>query len=346
MIHPFSLDRDQPFISLAIPVYQSASILPELCARIDKIKVQNCWNLEVIFVEDGGKDQSFDVLCRLQKKYPYISCVRLSRNFGHQSALRTALMHCDGDYIAVMDDDLQDPPELLPVFFHEIEQGFDIIYGIRKKRKEVFWKVILYSLFYRILSKLSDVSIPLDSGDFSLMKRSVLESILLLEERTLFLRGIRSWVGWKHKGISYDRPERFKGDSGYTLKKLFSIALNGIVSFSFLPLRMISLFGLLGILLSVVYSIYILFEFFIYGVAAPGFVTISLFILIFGSFNLFSLGIIGEYLSKIYTETKKRPFSIIAESHLSPLKKGSIYERNIIGRRTRDQVISFDQSLL
>jgi dolichol-phosphate mannosyltransferase len=337
---------NNPFISIAIPVYHSHNILPELCSRIHQVKEKNQWNLELVFVDDGSKDQSYATLCELQKKYPYLSCLKLSRNFGHQNALRTALTYCRGDYVAIMDDDLQDPPELLPQFFDKIIEGLDIVYGIRTKRKEVFWKVFMYSFFYRILNTLSDIPIPLDSGDFCMMRKSVLQSILLLEERTLFLRGIRSWVGWKSIGIPYQRPERFHGDSGYTLKKLFSIAFSGIVSFSFLPLRGISLLGLLGLFLSFLYSCYILTAYFFQGIHVQGFTTLSLLILIFGSFNLLSLGIMGEYLSKIYTETKKRPFAIISECNFSsPLAK-DIYEGNFASGRKGDPFIPLNKNYL
>lgn len=332
-------------LSLAIPVYCSSPILPELMKAIEAERVKHQLQLEVVLVDDGSKDSSFETLCNLQPLYPYMTCIKLARNFGHQGALRTALEYCQGDVIGIIDDDLQDPPSLIPVFLKELEQGYDVIYGIRQKRKEGPIKVFLYKMFYQLLKLLSEVDIPLDSGDFCLMKRSVLLSILACEERNLFLRGIRSWVGGKQKGIEYERSERHSGESGYTFKKLFKLAFDGLLSFSNVPLRLMAFIGGTGLIFSAIYSIYILSKFFSIGVPIPGFTTLSLLIIFFGTLNLMCLGIIGEYLAKIYNEGKKRPFAIVSEVRPHHLKDFD-HERNYSGRWNRNEALSTHQKLL
>jgi dolichol-phosphate mannosyltransferase len=228
--------------------------------------------------------------------------------------VRTGLDYVRGDYIAIIDDDLQDPPSLLPAFFNKLNEGYDVVYGVRRKRKENIFKVFSYVTFYRLLKSLSDTDIPLDTGDFCVMKKVVVEKMLSLPEKNPFLRGIRAWVGFKQLGLEYERSERIEGESGYTLKKLLKIASDGIFSFSNLPLKMISIIGGMGLTLSVLYTIYILTKYFTQGIEQAGFVTIIIFIIFFGSLNLICLGIIGEYISRIYTESKNRPHSVIEKT--------------------------------
>jgi dolichol-phosphate mannosyltransferase len=295
-------------------VYNSAAFIDKLFEAVDIEKNKNNWNLELLLVDDGSKDNSFDTIVHLAEKYPFTKAIKLSRNFGHQAAVRTGLAHCKGDYVAIIDDDMQDPPSLLPMFFNELDKGFDVAYGIRKKRKESFLKVMSYNFFYKLLRLLSDISIPIDSGDFCVMKRCVVDNMLLLEEKNPFLRGIRSWVGFKQVGVEYERHERIDGQSGYTIKKLFKIAFDGIFSFSSAPIKVITTLGFLGFAIAVIFSVYIVTKYFLWGIDSPGYVTITLFISFFGSLNLICMGIIGEYISKIYEESKNRPHAIISQS--------------------------------
>lgn len=286
----------------------------KLLESIDTERKSQNWNLELILIDDGSKDDSFSFIEKLSQKYPYIKGIKLSRNFGHQAAVRTALEYSRGDYVAIIDDDLQDPPSLLPQFFSYLDKGYDVAFGVRRKRKENFLKVFCYNSFYKILKILSDTDIPLDTGDFCVMKKIVVEKMLSLPEKNPFLRGIRAWVGFKQIGVEYERAKRIEGESGYTLKKLFKIASDGIFSFSNIPLKLITFIGGLGLSITVLYSIYILSKFFIYGVEAPGFVSTILFIMFFGSLNLICMGIIGEYISRIYAESKNRPHSVIEKT--------------------------------
>lgn len=299
--------------TIIVPVYNSKETLPRLLTEIDQVRKSENWNLELILVDDGSHDSSFEEIVRLSSEYPYIRGFRLSRNFGHQAAVMTGLELSRGEYVGIIDDDLQDPPSLLPRFFSRLDDGYDVAYGVRKKRKESFYKVASYKAFYHIIKALSEVDLPLDSGDFCVMNRKILENMLRLKERNPYIRGIRSWVGFRQIGIEYERQERAAGESGYTLKKLLSIASDGIFSFSNVPLRMTSYIGLMGLLVSVVYFSYILTKYLTVGMDVKGFTTTALLILFFGSLNLISMGIIGEYIARIYTESKNRPHAIIAD---------------------------------
>ena len=210
----------QKKISIIVPVYNSEKFLNLLIEAIDLEKEKNKWNLEVVLIDDGSKDYSFNKIVELAKKYTYIKGIKLSRNYGHQIAVKTGLTHRNGDYVAIIDDDLQDPPSLLPNFFTYLESGYDVAFGVRKKRKESFIKKLSYSTFYKLLKNISSTEIQLDSGDFCVMNRKVVENMLTLKEKNPFLRGIRAWLGFKQIGVEYERQARIEGESGYTLKKL------------------------------------------------------------------------------------------------------------------------------
>ncbi|MBI2722708.1 MAG: glycosyltransferase family 2 protein [Bacteroidetes bacterium] len=301
-------------ISILVPIYNSASFMSKLLEAIDAQRKKSDWNLELILVDDGSKDGSYEKIEELSKTYHYIKGIKLSKNFGHQIAVKTALSHCTGDYVAIIDDDLQDPPELLPNFFEYLDKGYDVAYGVRKKRKESLIKRICYSAFYKILKGMSDIHIPIDSGDFCVMKKHVVDNMLKLKEQSPFLRGIRSWVGFKQIGIEYERAARYDGQSGYSLKKLLKIAADGIFSFSNAPIRLITLLGLLGFGFAVVYSSMVLFAFFAHDIAVKGFATLAIIISFFSSLILICLGIIGEYIVRIYNEVRERPYMVIEKT--------------------------------
>jgi glycosyltransferase involved in cell wall biosynthesis len=301
-------------ISIIVPVYNSAKFLNNLLEAIDIEKRTYHWNLELLLIDDGSRDGSFTRIEELSLNYPYIKGIKLSRNFGHQNAVKTGLTYCTGHYTAIIDDDLQDPPSLLPSFFDYLDKGYDVVYGVRKNRKESFLKKLSYNSFYRVLKYLSDKDIPLDSGDFCVMKRSVVDSMLKLDEKNPFLRGIRAWVGFNQIGVEYERSARFDGKSGYTIKKLMKIALDGIFSFSSLPIKIITILGMAGLLFAVIYSAYVISQYYIHGIAVQGFATLAIIISFFGSLTLVCLGIIGEYIVRIYDEVKARPHTIIEKT--------------------------------
>jgi dolichol-phosphate mannosyltransferase len=301
-------------ISIVVPVYNSAPFLHLLMEAIETEREREAWDLEVVLVDDGSRDDSFLRVEELSKTYPYIRGIKLSRNFGHQAAVRTGLAFCKGDYVAVIDDDLQDPPSLLPEFFGYLNQGYDVAFGERRKRKESLLKKTSYRLFYRVLRRMSSIDIPLDSGDFCVMKRRVVENMLQLPEKNPFLRGMRAWVGFRQIGVQYERQKRVEGESGYTLSKLLKIALDGIFSFSLIPIRMITLTGVVGLGVAVIYSAVLVILYFNSEFDVRGYTTLVLLISFFGSLNLICLGVIGEYIARIYSETLNRPHSVIEKT--------------------------------
>ncbi len=286
----------------------------KLLEAIELERVNNKWNLELVLVDDGSKDNSYGKIEELAFKYPYIKGLKLSKNFGHQIAVKTGLAHTTGDYIAIIDDDLQDPPSLLPHFFSFLDQGYDVAYGVRKKRKESFMKRLAYSSFYRILKSMSDIYIPIDSGDFCVMSRRITDNMLRLNEQNPFLRGIRAWVGFKQIGVEYERHARLDGQSGYTLKKLLKIALDGIFSFSSFPIRVITILGVIGLLFAVGYTANTVLGYFSSGSPVKGFPTLAILISFFSSLTLICLGIIGEYIVRIYDEVRQRPYVVIEKT--------------------------------
>jgi len=285
-----------------------------LLEAIDAQRKISDWNLELVLIDDGSKDNSYKKIEELAQNYPYIKGIKLSKNFGHQIAVKTGLSHCTGDYIAIIDDDLQDPPSLLPHFFSYLDEGYDVAYGVRKKRKESFIKKLSYNTFYRVLKGMSDTDIPLDSGDFCVMKKHVVDNMLKLQEKNPFLRGIRAWVGFKQIGVEYERQARFDGQSGYTLKKLLKIAMDGIFSFSSVPIRVITILGILGLTFAIVYSILTVYGFMVHNISVKGFATLSILISFFSSLILICLGLIGEYIVRIYDEVRDRPYVIIEKT--------------------------------
>ena len=301
-------------VSILVPVYNSAAFVDKLLLAIDTQCKISKWNLELILVDDGSRDNSFGKIEELALRYPYIKGLKLSKNFGHQIAVKTALTHCTGDYVAIIDDDLQDPPSLLPSFFEYLDKGYDVAYGVRKKRKESLIKRISYSAFYRILKGMSDIHIPIDSGDFCVMKKHVVENMLKLQEQNPFLRGIRAWVGFKQIGVEYERSARLQGESGYTLKKLLKIALDGIFSFSSAPIRLITILGVVGFAFATIYSIATIYGYFFYCLETKGFATLAILISFFSSLILICLGLIGEYIVRIYDEVRNRPYVVIEKT--------------------------------
>jgi dolichol-phosphate mannosyltransferase len=288
--------------------------MQNLLEAIDSQRKESAWNLELVLVDDGSKDKSFEKIVELSKIYTYIKGIKLSKNFGHQIAVKTGLSHCTGDYIAIIDDDLQDPPSLLPYFFGYLDNGYDVAYGVRKKRKESFLKKFSYNSFYRILKSMSDTDIPLDSGDFCVMKKHVVDNMLKFQEKNPFLRGIRAWVGFKQIGVEYERHARLEGESGYTLKKLLKIAMDGIFSFSSVPIRLITIIGIIGLSFAVVYSLLIIYGYLVNNIEVKGFATLSILISFFSSLTLICLGVIGEYIVRIYDEVRNRPYVIIEKT--------------------------------
>jgi dolichol-phosphate mannosyltransferase len=308
-------------ISIVIPCYNEQDVLPELFRRMTESAKK--WELpwEIICVDDGSDDNTWDLLSTQHDKDPRWSVISFSRNFGHQTAVSAGLYHATGDAVVVMDADLQDPPEEIHRFINKWEDGYDIAYAVRQYRKEGFLKKISYWTFYRILSKMIDFKLPLDSGDFCIMDRKVVDILNSMPERNRFVRGLRAWSGYKQTGIVYERQARAAGQAKYNFKKLRSLALDGIISFSSVPLAVAAHFGLwvtalslLGIIFTICQRI---FEDFFTSIGlgpVPGVTTIVISVLFLGGVQLIFLGVIGQYLGRIYDEVKQRPRWIIKNS--------------------------------
>lgn len=308
-------------ISIVIPIYNEEENLINLKNRL--IKSSTLWNdsFEIIFVDDGSYDESINIMNKFSNEDSRIITVRLSRNFGHQAAISAGMKVSNGDVVIIMDGDLQDPPEELPRFLNKWKEGFQVVYAIRKSRKEKLFKKISYKLFYRLLSLISDIDIPLDSGDFCLIDRKVVNVLNhQMAEQNRFVRGLRAYAGFKQIGVEYERDERAAGEVKYTFKKLFKLALDGLFDFSTFPLKIATYFGFLVSLLSFILGLFFIihrvikFKIFGYSPAdVPGVASLAVGIFFLGGVTLLVLGIIGEYLGRIYFEVKKRPFYIIDE---------------------------------
>jgi len=301
-----------PQVSFVIPVYNEESNLSMLVDRIVKIMDNSPIHLEAVLVDDGSRDNSRQILQQLAISDPRFHIILLSRNHGHQLALTAGLSVARGsEGVFVLDGDLQDPPELLDTFYRKHKEGYDVVYAIREKRKEVFYKRFAYYIFYRILKKIANIEIPLDSGDFSFISRRVVDVLNKMPEESRFIRGMRTWIGFKQIGIAYDRQERASGDSKYSFGKLVQLALNGIYNFSEFPVKFVMILGGLAISSSVLYLISVIIKKMFFDQVIEGFTALLFVVILFGGIQLLAIGILGEYILRIFFQSKSRPNFII-----------------------------------
>jgi dolichol-phosphate mannosyltransferase len=307
-------DVDTPELSIVIPVYNEQETLGALMERLTGVLDAFGETYELVFVDDGSHDASLEMLRGYHAADPRIKCLSLSRNFGHQVAVSCGLDHATGRAVIVMDGDLQDPPEILPDLVGRWREGFDVVYAVRQQRKENVVKRMAYASFYWLLHKVSYLDIPLDSGDFSLMDRRVVDQLKNMPERNRFVRGLRTWVGLKQTPFTYERGARYAGESKYGLTKLMRLAFDGLVSYSFVPLRLVSNLGMLVSLSALAYMAYLLVDrFFGERGTIEGWTSTVVIVLFIGGVQLLSLGIIGEYIGRIFDEVKQRPQYVIGE---------------------------------
>ena len=299
-------------LSVVIPVYNSAEIFPELYRRLLNTLDSTVNSFEIIAVVDGCADDSADVIASFCKKDNQLKLVELSRNFGHQSAITAGLELTSGEMIIVMDDDLEDPPEILPKFIDKAKEGYDIVYGIRKKRKVSIFRRLLYNIFYRVLNIFSEVEMPHDAGDFGLMRRPVVEYLNYMPESNRYLRGMKTWLGFRQVGIQYERGARTTGESGYSMIKYIKFAIDAILSFSYKPLIYVSITGLIISFIGFFFGLRIIIMKIFQGTPdVPGWVSLMVIVLFIGGVQLLSIGIVGQYIARIYDETKRRPRYVI-----------------------------------
>jgi glycosyltransferase involved in cell wall biosynthesis len=300
-------EPDTPDLSVAIPLYNEQENLASLHDRL----TASCSGLgityEIIFINDGSRDDTPRLIDAIFERDPHVVVIHLSRNFGHQAAVSAGLDHARGRAVMVMDGDLQDPPEVIPLFLERWREGYDVVYAVRQRRKEGLAKRFGYFVFYRLLHAICELDIPLDSGDFSLMDRRVVEALRNLPERKRFVRGLRTFVGYKQVGLAYDRAARVAGSPKYTLRSLIGLAVDGLVSFSSYPLRLVTYLGLTTALVALGLILWVFADAFYRHTAPRGWASLLIVVLVMGSVQLIGLGIIGEYIRLIFMETKRRP---------------------------------------
>jgi dolichol-phosphate mannosyltransferase len=305
----------EPSVSVAIAVHNEEAVFPELHRRLAAVlDALPGGPHEIVFVDDGSADRTFDLIVEAAANDDRVVGVRLSRNFGHQSALTAALETVTGDVVVAMDGDLQDRPEEIPRFVAEYEKGYDVVYAQRVRRKESIPYRGAYFLFYRLMSRLSEVEVPVDSGDFALLSRRVVDQINLLPERHRYLRGLRSWVGFPQTGIPVERDARAGGEPSYTLRKLFRLAFDGVFAFSVTPLRAAWVFGACVSALASLYALWAMFQRIFLGTSPQGFTALIVAITFLAGVQLLFLGLIGEYLGRVYDEAKGRPNFVVTET--------------------------------
>ncbi len=304
-------------ISVVIPVFNEESNLLVLHERLVNVVTSISNNYELIFVNDGSKDKSLQIIKELANKNPQIKYIDFSKNFGHQLAVFAGLENAKGDAIVIIDADLQDPPELIKDLYHKMIEGYDVVFAQREQRVGESWhKLITAKLFYRFINRLSDVSIPLDTGDFRIISKKINDIIVSMPEWNKFLRGQIAWTGFNQTSIQYTREERYAGKTNYSYSKMFSFAFDGITAFSNLPLRLATYLGFVVSLISFFFILYTLYQKYINGNVVQGWSSLMVSILFIGGVQLICLGIIGEYLGRIMDNVKQRPLYIVRESNL------------------------------
>ncbi|HUM16414.1 MAG TPA: glycosyltransferase family 2 protein [Candidatus Nitrosotalea sp.] len=317
-------------LSIVVPVFNEERNVPELVNRLRQVLASAGIPFEVIFVDDGSTDRTAEILAALHGEDDRIKAVHLARNFGHQAAISAGLRAAGGDAVVVMDGDLQDSPETLPVFLERWQAGYDVVYAVREHRTESWPKRLGYRVFYRLLARISQIDIPLDSGDFSLMSRSVVDVLNAMPERTRFVRGMRSWAGFRQIGVPHRRGPRFAGEAKYTYRRLVRLAVDGFLSFSYRPLQLASLFGVVVSTLALALAIGLVVLKLTHGIPLVGWTSLMVAVLFMGGVQLICVGILGEYVGRIYEESRGRPPYLVARV----VGKTRLEERAAGGPRT------------
>lgn len=299
-------------LSVLVPVHNEESVLPESLRRVGSVLDGIPGGPhEIVFVDDGSSDRTLEILEEAAALDPRIKVIALSRNFGHQAALTAAMDYAGGDAVIVIDGDLQDPPEIIPDLVKLYRSGYDVVYAQRKERKEVWWLRLCFFLFYRLMSKLSDIRLPLDAGDCGLMSRRVVEHLRGMTEHHRYLRGMRSWVGFRQTGIAVERSVRHSGQSKYSALRRLKFALDGIFAFSTVPIRAASILGAIAILVSTLYAIVTIYAKVFLHQTVQGFAALIVVMTFLSGVLLFFLGIVGEYVGRVYEELKARPLYVV-----------------------------------
>ena len=305
----------KPTYSIIAPVYNEKDCLDTLVQRVGEVMDTTGEPWELVIIDDGSQDGSTDIIRRMAKEDKRVRAVIFARNFGHQIAVTAGMDYSRGNAIIIIDADLQDPPEVMLEMIQRWKEGYQVVYGVRSEREgETWFKKTTASLFYRMIARITDVKIPLDTGDFRLMDRSVVEVMNSMREKHRFLRGMSSWVGYRQIGVSYHRAARFAGETKYPLKKMLKLALNAVTSFSYFPLQLATYVGFVSAGISIVAIPIVIIMRLTGSQAFFGQATTLLAVLFLGGVQLISLGILGEYIGRIYDEVKGRPLYIVSEA--------------------------------
>ncbi|MDH3202268.1 MAG: glycosyltransferase family 2 protein [Myxococcales bacterium] len=313
----------RPVLSLIIPIYNEEAIIAELNRRLKDFLREMDETWEVVFVDDGSQDRTPEMLNEIAAVEPRYKVISFSRNFGHQAAITAGMDRAEGDAVVIMDADLQEPPEVVTEMIQKWREGYDVVYGQRSIRYgESIFKRVTAAAFYRLLRTLIPIEMPLDTGDFRLMSRRVVLSMRALREQHRFMRAIVSWLGFRQKAVQYERPERFAGETKYPLRKMMGFAIDGITSFSIVPLRLATWLGLFSGLVAIATSGWALYAA-IAGRTVPGWATIMIAVALASSAQLIMTGILGEYVGRIYEEVKRRPLYVVADTLNLPSTESS-----------------------
>lgn len=309
---PNSLVRTKQ-ISCVVPIYNEETIIAEFIAALDTTLKQLTYSYEIVLVDDGSQDNTQAIIQQLRSQYSF-RYIRFSRNFGKEKAISAGLDHARGDAIILMDGDFQHPLELLSEFIAKWEEGYDMVYAVRQNRADESWlKRTCAKTFYQFTSRINRVNIPANAGDFRLLDRKIVDSLQKLPERNRFMKGLYSWVGFKQVAVPFEVQPRKAGSSQWNFYSLIDLAITGITSFTAFPLRLIALGGIGVATLAIVYAAWIIISTLIFGIQTPGWATIVTAITFFGGLQLFALGVVGEYIGRVFDEVKHRPHYIIDE---------------------------------
>jgi glycosyltransferase involved in cell wall biosynthesis len=306
-------------LSIVVPVFNEEEAIDIFIKSIKEHLSYNSISYEIVFVNDGSQDATLNAALALQAREPFIKVVNLSRNFGKEAAMSAGLEYAKGDAVIVMDVDLQEPPELIPQMIAKWREGYDVVYGKRVCRQtDSLFKRLTAGLFYKGFNKIADFKIPADVGDFRLMDRAVVDALNALPERVRFMKGLFAWVGFKTYALEFERRERQAGSTKFNYWKLWNFAIDGITSFSTIPLRIWTYFGLAIAGLAFLYGSFIVIKTLVFGVDVPGYASLTTFILFLGGVQLIGLGVLGEYLGRVYVEVKQRPLYLTSKVYDSP----------------------------
>ena len=304
--------EQKKILSIVSPVYNEAENLGEFYSRVINATDNLNLEIEIIYINDGSQDSTIDIITKQRQIDNRITIIDLSRNFGKEIALTAGLDYSSGDAVIVIDADLQDPPELIPKLVEKWREGYDVVNAKRIKRKgESLLKKVMSYIYYRLLFYLSDINVPRDTGDFRLLNKNALDALLKLREKHRYMKGLFVWVGFKQKEIEYEREARFKGKTKWGFFSLFNLAFDGLTSFSIMPLRLASTIGFLSALIGFFYGAVIFFKTLFFHEPVAGFTSLVVLVTFFGGIQLLSIGIIGEYIGRIFNETKNRPLYVV-----------------------------------